>query len=221
MHFFHRFSAIVWPVSALFLLTLLLSGCVTQPPAPVEQLPPTTSTPPPVTEPLPQLPPPSSMEYPDAMLSTPKVRDYSWSDAVQPMIDSLIQANADNRGVLLVNIVNNNTNGSLPADKATGAIRDALTGNAIFRLVAADQLDAARQQLGLSTKDRLTTRSKALAIAHNTGAQYVLYTTASGNISSPLLQMQLLLVQTGEILWSASNHVQLQQSAATEASSAQ
>jgi PBP1b-binding outer membrane lipoprotein LpoB len=30
----------------------------------------------------------------------------------------------------------------------------------------------------------------------------VLYSSASGNVNSPALQMQLMLVQTGEIIWS-------------------
>ncbi|MCQ6483094.1 hypothetical protein NPN19_24990, partial [Vibrio parahaemolyticus] len=34
----------------------------------------------------------------------------------------------------------------------------------------------------------------------NVGAQYVLYSSASGNVNAPALQMQLMLVQTGEII---------------------
>ncbi|MDI5405222.1 hypothetical protein MJM25_29005, partial [Salmonella enterica subsp. enterica serovar Lubbock] len=41
---------------------------------------------------------------------------------------------------------------------------------------------------------------KAIGIARNVGAQYVLYSSASGNVNAPALQMQLMLVQTGEII---------------------
>ncbi|SUG33731.1 Lipoprotein YcfM part of a salvage pathway ofuncharacterised substrate [Salmonella enterica subsp. arizonae] len=40
----------------------------------------------------------------------------------------------------------------------------------------------AKQQLGLSPQDSLGTRSKAIGIARNVGAQYVLYSSASGNV---------------------------------------
>ena len=51
------------------------------------------------------------------------------------------------------------------------------------------------------------TRSKAIGIARNVGAQYVLYSNATGNVNTPALQMQLMLVQTGEIIWSGKGAV--------------
>ncbi|SVX99436.1 lipoprotein YcfM [Klebsiella pneumoniae] len=65
----------------------------------------------------------------------------------------------------------------------------------------------AKQQLGLSPQDSLGTRSKAIGIARNVGAHYVLYSSASGNVNAPTLQMQLMLVQTGEIIWSGKGAV--------------
>ena len=71
-------------------------------------------------------------------------------------------------------------------------------------------LAVAKQQLGLSPQDSLGSRSKAIGIARNVGAQYVLYSSATGNVNSPALQMQLMLVQTGEIIWSGKGAVQQQ-----------
>ncbi|HFY0385014.1 TPA: penicillin-binding protein activator LpoB, partial [Escherichia coli] len=53
-------------------------------------------------------------------------------------------------------------------------------------------------------------RSKAIGIARNVGAHYVLYSSASGNVNAPTLQMQLMLVQTGEIIWSGKGAVSQQ-----------
>ncbi len=79
-----------------------------------------------------------------------------------------------------------------------------------FTLVSAQQLSMAKQQLGLSQQDSLGTRSKAIGIARNVGAHYVLYSSASGNVNAPTLQMQLMLVQTGEIIWSGKGAVSQQ-----------
>jgi PBP1b-binding outer membrane lipoprotein LpoB len=38
----------------------------------------------------------------------------------------------------------------------------------------------------------------------------VLYSSATGNVNAPTLQMQLMLVQTGEIIWSGKGAVQQQ-----------
>ena len=70
----------------------------------------------------------------------------------------------------------------------------------------------AKQQLGLSPQDSLGTRSKAIGIARNVGAHYVLYSSASGNVNAPTLQMQLMLVRTGEIIWSGKGAVSQQES---------
>ncbi len=121
----------------------------------------------------------------------------------------MLQASGVNAGsILLVDSVNNRTNGSLNAGEATTALRSALAGNGKFTPVSAQQLAVAKQQLGLSPQDSLGSRSKAMGIARNVGAQYVLY--ATGNVNAPELKMQLMLVQTGEIIWSGKGAVQQQ-----------
>ena len=112
--------------------------------------------------------------------------------------------------MLLVDSVNNRTNGSINTGEATGVVRNALANNGKFTLVTEQQLAVAKQQLGLSPQDSLGTRSKAIGIARNVGAQYVLYSNATGNVNAPALQMQLMLVQTGEIIWSGKGAVQQQ-----------
>ena len=127
------------------------------------------------------------------------------------MMGKMLQASGASAGnVLLVDSVNNRTNGSVNTSEATETLRSALTNNGKFTLVSAQQLAIAKQQLGLSPQDSLGTRSKAIGIARNVGAQYVLYSSATGNANAPTLQMQLMLVQTGEIVWSGKGAVQQQ-----------
>lgn len=141
----------------------------------------------------------------------PRVRHYDWNGAVQPLVGQMLQASGVNAGsILLVDSVNNRTNGSLNAGEATTALRSALAGNGKFTTVSAQQLAVAKQQLGLSPQDSLGSRSKAMGIARNVGAQYVLYSNATGNVNAPELKMQLMLVQTGEIIWSGKGAVQQQ-----------
>ncbi len=205
------------------IIAMLLSGCIMrgeQQPAPVEEAQPTPQQPTqplPPTQPVPTVPSvpsvptqPGPIEHPqETAPAEPKVRTYDWSGAMQPMVGKMLQAQGVNAGsVLLVDSVNNRTNGSLQTSAATEALRGALANNNKFTLVSAQQLATAKQQLGLSPQDSLGSRSKAIGIARNVGAQYVLYSNASGSVSSPTLQMQLMLVQTGEIIWSGKGAVQ-------------
>ncbi|ENH4878625.1 penicillin-binding protein activator LpoB [Salmonella enterica] len=205
----HRYAAIA-------ALAIFLSGCVAQrEPAPVEEVKPAPEQPaqPPVVPSVPTIPQqPGPIEHEDqAGQPAPKVRHYDWNGAMQPMVSKMLQADGVTAGsILLVDSVNNRTNGSLNTGEATEILRNALANNGKFTLVSVQQLSMAKQQLGLSPQDSLGTRSKAIGIARNVGAQYVLYSSASGNVNAPTLQMQLMLVQTGEIIWSGKGAVQQQ-----------
>ncbi|MDY0971120.1 penicillin-binding protein activator LpoB [Enterobacteriaceae bacterium] len=201
-------------------VAVILSGCVMQgeqKPAPVDEAKPGTTQPQPGQPTLPgvpEIPPVPSQpgpitEQPQPATPEPKVRHYDWNGAMQPMVGKMLQADGVNAGsVLLVDSVNNRTNGSLQSGPATEALHGALGNNGKFTLVSAQQLAQAKQQLGLSPQDSLGSRSKAIGIARNVGAQYVLYSNATGNVNAPTLQMQLMLVQTGEIIWSGKGAVQ-------------
>jgi len=197
---------------------LFLAGCVTrtEEPAPVEEAKPGTEQPTQPTQPPPTVPTapsipsqPGPIEHPDQTSQpAPRVRHYDWNGAMQPMVGKMLQAQGVTAGsVLLVDSVNNRTNGSLNTGEATETLRNALANNGKFTLVSAQQLAVAKQQLGLSPQDSLGSRSKAIGIARNVGAQYVLYSSATGNVNTPALQMQLMLVQTGEIIWSGKGAV--------------
>ena len=201
---------------------LFLSGCISrteQPPAPVEEVKPGAEQPVQPTQPVPTVPTvpsvpaqPGPIEHQEESAQpVPRERHYDWNGAMQPMVGKMLQAQGVTAGsVLLVDSVNNRTNGSLNAGEATETLRNALANNGKFTLVSAQQLSVAKQQLGLSPQDSLGSRSKAIGIARNVGAQYVLYSSATGNVNSPALQMQLMLVQTGEIIWSGKGAVQQQ-----------
>lgn len=173
---------------------MILSGCINrggEQPAPVEEVKPGTTQPAqpePTVPSVPTIPSqPGPITQPEPTIpATPKVRNYDWGSAMQPMVGKMLQADGVTAGsVLLVDSVNNHTNGTLDTGKATQALRGALANNSKFTLVSAQQLSMAKQQLGLSPQDSLSSRSKAIGIARNVGAQYVLYSNASGNVHTP------------------------------------
>jgi hypothetical protein len=196
---------------------MILSGCIKgggEQPAPVEEVKPGATQPAQPEPTVPSVPTvptqPGPITQPEPTIpATPKVRTYDWGSAMQPMVGKMLQADGVTPGgVLLVDRVNNRTNGSLDTNKATAALVGALSNNGKFTLVSEQQLSMAKQELGLSAQDSLGSRSKAIGIARKVGAQYVLYSNASGNVHSPAVKMQLMLVQTGEIIWSGSGAVQ-------------
>lgn len=75
-------------------------------------------------------------------------------------------------------------------------------------MIPAAQLATAKQTLGLSEDDSLGSRTKAIGLARYVSAQYVLYSDVSGDVKAPVIDMQLMLVQTGEIIWSGHGNVQ-------------
>ncbi|MCH9405011.1 penicillin-binding protein activator LpoB [Pantoea agglomerans] len=185
------------------LMALILTGCVVkqQQPAPVEPTQP--------VEPVQPVPQPEPVPQPQPVPQPPKLVTINWDASVQPLVAQMLQAaSAEPGSVLLVDRVKNSTNGALQSEKATAAIENALNNNGKFTLVSADQLAQAKQTLGLSPDDSLNSRSKAIGLARNVNAQYVLYSNARGDVKAPTLQMQLMLVQTGEIIWSGNGIAQ-------------
>lgn len=186
-------------------MALILSGCVIkqQQPAPVEPTPtpePTQPEPQPVPQPVPTQPVPQP----------PKLKTINWDASVQPLVARMLNASgsAAPGSVLMVDRIKNSTNGALQSEKATNALQNALVNNGRFTLVTNEQLTQAKQTLGLSPEDSLNSRSKAIGLARTVNAQYVLYSNAQGDVKAPTLQMQLMLVQTGEIIWSGNGVAQ-------------
>lgn len=180
---------------------MVLTGCMTRPP---EQQPPAQIEPVQPSQPEVVTPPPGQ-----SVPTPPKIQTLNWEGSVGPLVAQMRQASGVAPGsILLVDSVKNNTNGSLPVAKATTAIYDALANGNTFTLVPREQVAVAKQTLGLSAEDSLGSRTKAIGLARYVSAQYVLYSDVSGDVKTPQLDMQLMLVQTGEIVWSGNGAVQ-------------
>ncbi|AOV97071.1 penicillin-binding protein activator LpoB [Edwardsiella hoshinae] len=192
-------------IMGVTLAALVLSGC--QGLLPRGETPVTPAPPAPTTPATPSVvPPPAVTPVPQP----PKMSSVDWQGSFAPLVAQLLNAQGIESGaVLLVDGVQNKTNGQLSMANASEVLRSALSGASRFQLVSAAQLAQAKQSLGLSPDDRLGSRSKAISLARLLSAQYVLYTTVSGNIQSPHLAMQLMLVQSGEIIWSGKGPLAL------------
>ncbi|PKE30353.1 penicillin-binding protein activator LpoB [Rahnella sp. AA] len=187
---------------------LILGGCTlpnqqqTQPQQPEQPQQPQQPLPP-VNPPVPEQPQIQPVPQP------PKLADIDWTATVEPMLAKMLKANGVQPGsVLLVDGVKNSTNGSLQMAKATDALRNALANNTTFQVVPAEQLASAKQSLGLSPDDSLSSVSKAIGLASIVKAQYVLYSTVSGDVKAPTMSMRLLTAPSGEIVWSGRGAVQ-------------
>ncbi|WP_156293829.1 MULTISPECIES: penicillin-binding protein activator LpoB [Serratia] len=182
------------------LAALVLTGCPSRPPEP--QQPPVIVEPVPQPEPKPQPPAPEPVPQP------PKLQQLDWLGSVQPLVNDMLKTDGVSTGsVLLLDSVKNNTNGALQISQATAALHQALASNQTFSIVPEAQLASAKQTLGLSAEDSLGSRSKAIGLARIVNAQYVLYSDVSGDVKTPVMDMQLMLVQSGEIVWSGNGNV--------------
>lgn len=185
---------------------LILGGCTLpnqqqpqqpeQPQQPQEPLPP-------VNPPVPEQPPVQPVPQP------PKFANIDWTATVSPLLTKMLKAEGVQSGsVLLVDSVKNSTNGSLQTAKATDALRNALANNTTFQVVPAEKVASAKQSLGLSPDDSLASVSKAIGLANIVKAQYVLYSTVSGDVKAPTMSMRLITAPSGEIVWSGRGAVQ-------------
>ncbi|EKT56392.1 penicillin-binding protein activator LpoB [Providencia sneebia] len=183
--------------------TMLLAGC----PSFYHEEP---KTPPPIipvepSEPeQPTTPPPI-----DVVPTPPKQKTINWASAMTPLVNQMVSTNGvENGKVLLVDSAKNNTNGAFSIQNATSAIINAVDNSHYFNVVPQDVVSAARRTLGLSQDDSLVTRSKAIGLGRYVQADYVLYSVISGSNEQRDIEMQLMSVQSGEILWSGKNDIE-------------
>ncbi|MGL9769785.1 MAG: penicillin-binding protein activator LpoB [Sodalis sp. (in: enterobacteria)] len=190
---------------AFILLTVLvLTSCTSRKPAPSLALIKLSMHPVSVTI---QQPPPATSE---PMPIPPKIKTIDWQSSLSSLVQKMLAVEGINDGnVLLVNTMKNATNGNLQTSKATETLTNLiLAGGGKFQVIDAKQLNAARQNLGLFSYDSLESRSKAVWLARYLNAKYVLYSVATGDVQQPGLDLQLMLVKTGEIIWSGNSIAQ-------------
>jgi len=185
---------------------LILGGCT----LPNQQQPQQPEQPQQPQEPLPPVNPPVPEQPPVQPVPQPqKFANIDWTATVSPLLTKMLKAEGVQSGsVLLVDSVKNSTNGSLQTAKATDALRNALANNTTFQVVPAEQVASAKQSLGLSPDDSLASVSKAIGLANIVKAQYVLYSTVSGDVKAPTMSMRLITAPSGEIVWSGRGAVQ-------------
>ena len=148
-------------IMGVTLAALVLSGC--QGLLPRGETPVTPAPPAPTTPATPSVvPPPAVTPVPQP----PKMSSVDWQGSFAPLVAQLLNAQGIESGaVLLVDGVQNKTNGQLSMANASEVLRSALSGASRFQLVSAAQLAQAKQSLGLSPDDRLGSRSKAISLA--------------------------------------------------------
>lgn len=190
---------VLWVVIA----TLLLAGCPSYPPQePVKQ--------PPIVPVEPEQPPQVTPPPPtDKVPTPPKQQTTNWSASITLLVGQMASAEGVESGkVLLVDSVKNNTNGSLPVQVVTGAMTTAVENTQRFKVVPQSVVSSARKTLGLSQDDSLVTRSKAIGLGRYVQADYVIYSVISGSTKERNIEMQLMEVQTGEIVWTGKHTIE-------------
>lgn len=184
----------------VLLIIALLTGCAErQPvPAPIETVQPADEPSPPPEPPAPYQP------LPDL----PKLQLIDWHATLQPLLDTLAQTtSAQAAGVVLVERIKNSANGEMQSEKGSLAIYQALQRIPHLSPITPQQAEQARQAMGLSAADSLISLSKAIGLARYLRAQYLLFSEISSDVQAAQLKMQLMLVSSGEIIWSGQNQV--------------
>ncbi|WP_159934163.1 penicillin-binding protein activator LpoB [Pantoea sp. Aalb] len=137
----------------------------------------------------------------------PNLKNIDWKASMIPLFMSMKKSteNISTGRTLVVDCMENYTNGSLQIDQAINVIRTALNSEAKFTLISISQLNKAKQEFGLLPDDRINSHSKGIWLSRLINAEYLLCSTMHGNVKSPTIKMQLMLVKTGEIIWSSDS----------------
>ncbi|STZ11990.1 penicillin-binding protein activator LpoB [Morganella morganii] len=131
-----------------------------------------------------------------------------WEQSITPLVNQMVHSDGVNQGrTLLVNKVGNKTNSSLQTSVATGALMNTIGKTGVLNVIPAGAVSSAMSVLGMGDNDTLTLRSKAIGLARYLNADYVLYSVVTGTRDARQMEMQLMSVSSGEIIWSGKGAV--------------
>ncbi|URJ23422.1 penicillin-binding protein activator LpoB [Blochmannia endosymbiont of Camponotus sp. C-003] len=136
------------------------------------------------------------------LLTPSKINLINWQPVLLKMLQSVFFFdNIERDSVLLVNIVNNKTNGILQASKITDILIRYIADNTQkYNVVDMKVLYSVYREWGVFPEDNRNSYNFSIKIANYLKANYILYSIASGDSVQPNLELQLISVKTGEIL---------------------
>lgn len=131
-----------------------------------------------------------------------KVNIIDWKLIIFQMLQDVYFFNNIKSGsVLLVNIIRNNTNGNIQINKITNLLIKCISENTEkYEVICMEQLYLAYRKLGVFPENHINSYNFSVNIANYLKADYILYGIIYGDVKWPILELQLMLVKTGEIL---------------------
>lgn len=137
-----------------------------------------------------------------------KIKELDFHRSLKILVSQMLDTREISIGSsLLIDSIKNNTNGMWIPEEVTFLLRTIIQKTSHFHIVTEARLENLRKRLGLSPEDSFNSRSKAIGLARILNAQYLLHCDFRGDMQSPRLDMQIILVKTGEIVWSGSDTV--------------
>ncbi|QOI11055.1 penicillin-binding protein activator LpoB [Blochmannia endosymbiont of Colobopsis nipponica] len=138
----------------------------------------------------------------------PKIKSSDWEYILLPIIKQMFFVNdLEHNSLVLIKDIKNIANGDLQSNEITTALIRIVTKSGKFHVIEKNKLNEAYITLGLSLEDSLEHCSKDLGLGRYLKAKYLLYGVLTGDARQPFLELQLILVKTGEILWCYKEHI--------------
>lgn len=125
-----------------------------------------------------------------------------WQSCVLKMLQEVSFFNhIHSDSVLLVNIIKNNTRENIPVHKITNLLIHSILENTTkYQVIHIEQLYSAYRKLGIFPENHINSYNFSIDIANYLQANYVLYSIIYGDLLHPSIELQLILVKTGEII---------------------
>lgn len=133
----------------------------------------------------------------------PKINKIDWYFSLFLIVKELILIpNIQDGSLLFISKIKNDTNGDLFSNNITSILINILSKYDKFIIIDNSKIIDAYHTLGLIQEDNLECCSKNIWLGRYLNVKYLLYSIMSGDILQPNLLVKLILVDTGEIVWS-------------------
>jgi penicillin-binding protein activator len=128
-----------------------------------------------------------------------------WYAILSPYVQQLLQSSPvyEGNNVILISDIQNRSGDYLANNQVDDTLHQLMDKQNTFIVADKKSIILAKQTLGISSDDKLVSRSKMIGLAKSMNAGYVLFTTiykTPSDENNADLSMELLATQSGEIL---------------------
>ncbi len=149
---------------------------------------------------------PPKQQPSEDVVTFPKQQQVDWTASLEQVVQKMVAASGSSEvNYVLIDDITNRSKNHVDTNALTQQYKSLLDSTYRFSTVDEATLSDAKRALGIEQGDSLSSRAKSVGLSRYLKIPYVLYTSIIEKGGQSELNVQMLQVNSGEVIWSAKS----------------